>query len=153
MHMKSHLTRMLVIAAIGLFTVCASATPASAQNAFQGAFTLPSEVRWQDANLPAGDYTFSLKSAAVPAQILVKGPNASAFILTAATDKRAAGEQSFLTVERRGGTRFVREMYLAALGLHLRYKAPRIPKDEQQLAQGPGTTEQVFIATNKYAHK
>jgi hypothetical protein len=146
--MKSHLTRMLAIAAIGLFTVCASATPASAQAAFKGAFTLPSEVRWQGKNLPAGDYTFSLKSASLPAQLFVKGPKGGTFILTAATDDRAAGEQSFLTVERRGTTSFIREMYLAGLGLHLRYNAPRTPKDEQPLAQGPATTERVLIAAN-----
>lgn len=151
--MKSHLTRMLAIAAIGLFTVCASATPASAQNALQGAFKLPSDVRWQGTNLPAGDYTFSLKSAAVPARIVVEGPNGGAFIITAATSKRPSGEQSFLILERHGATRFVREMYLADLNLHLRYSAPRIPKDEQQLAQGPASTEQVLIATAKYTQK
>jgi hypothetical protein len=152
--MKSPLTRMLAIAAIGIFTVCASATPASAQSAFKGAFTLPSEVRWQGKNLPAGDYTFSLKSATVPAQLLVEGPNGAAFILTSATDDRAAGEQSFLTIERHGSTRFIREMYLAAISLHLRYSAPRIPKDEQRLAQGPATNERVLIAANNtYTHK
>jgi hypothetical protein len=151
--MKSHLTRMLAIAAIGLFTVFASATPASAQVAFKGAFTLPSEVRWQGKNLPAGDYTFSMKSATVPNQLFVKGPNGGTFILTSATDDRAAGEQSFLTVERHGGTSFIREMYLAGLSLHLRYSAPRTPKNEQRLAQGPVTTERVLIAANTYSHK
>jgi hypothetical protein len=151
--MRSHLTRMLAIAAIGLFAVCVSATPASAQNAFKGAFTLPSEVRWQGTNLPAGDYTFTLKSTAVPAQLLLKGPNGSAFILTTTTDDRGAGDRSFLTVERQGVTRFVREVYLAGLNLHLCYQAPRIPKDEQQLAQGPATTEQVLISSTKYIHK
>ncbi len=151
--MKSHLTRMLAIAAIGLFTVCASATPASAQSAFKGTFTLPSEVRWQGATLPAGDYTFSLKSAALPAQLLLQGPNGFAFIFTSVTDDRAAGQQSFLTVERRGATRFISEMYLAGMSLHLRYNAPKIPKDEQQLAQGPASTEQVLIAANKFVRK
>jgi hypothetical protein len=151
--MRSRLTRILVIVSIGLFTACASATPASAQNAFQGAFTLPTDVRWQGNDLPAGPYTFSLKSAAIPAHIVAKGPNGATFILTCATDERASGEQSFLILERHGVTRFVREIYLAGLNLHLRYSVPRIPKDERQIAQGPATTEQVLIATTKYIHK
>jgi hypothetical protein len=152
--MKSHLTRMLAITAIGLFTVCASATPASAQVAFKGAFTLPSEVRWQGKNLPAGDYTFSLKSVALPAQLVVTGANGnSVFIITSATDDRSNGEQSFLIVERHGATSFIREMYLAGLAMDLHYSAPRIPKNEQRLAQGPVTTERVLIAANTYSHK
>jgi hypothetical protein len=153
--MKSYLTRMLAIAAIGLFTVCASATPASAQQAFKGAFTLPNDVRWQGKDLPAGDYTFSLKSVAVPAQLVVTGANGnSMFIITCATDDRIKGEQSFLTVERHGATSFIRELYLAGLAMELRYDAPRIPKNEQRLAQGPVTTERVLIAANNtYSHK
>jgi hypothetical protein len=152
--MKSHLTRMLAIAAIGLFTVCASATPASAQ-AFKGAFTLPTDVRWQGTNLPAGDYTFSLKSVALPAQLVVTGANGnSVFIITCATDDRIKGEQSFLTVERHGATSFIRELYLAGLAMDLRYGAPRMTKDEQRIAQGPVTTERVLIASNNtYSHK
>jgi len=152
--MKSHLSRILAIAVIGALAACASATPASAQSAFQGAFTLPDDVRWQGKNLPAGDYTFSLKSAALPAQLVVHGSGGSCFIVTSVTDDRATGERSFLIVERHGVTSFIREMYLADLALHLRYEAPRIPKDEKQLVQGPATSEKVFIASNNsYTHK
>jgi hypothetical protein len=147
--MKSNFSRTLTIVAIGLIALCASAIPASAQNAFQGNFTLPNDVRWGNAKLPAGDYTFSMQSAAVPAQIIVQGPNGGAFILTSATDVRDSGESSNLTIVRRGATRFVREMYLADLGLHLRYSAPSLPKNERQLVQGPASTEQVLIAMAK----
>ena len=51
--MKSLRNRMLFIAAFALAAVCASAIPVSAQNAFQGSFTLPHEVQWQNATLPA----------------------------------------------------------------------------------------------------
>jgi hypothetical protein len=151
--MKS-LIRMFAAAAIAAIAIAASATPASAQNAFQGSFTLPSDVRWQGAMLPAGDYTFTMQSAGIPAKIIVRGPNHSvAFVLTAATSKRVTGQGSCLLIERRGGSGFVRELYLADSGLHLRYAVPKIPKNEQQLAQGPVTTEQVLVATNNYIHK
>lgn len=147
--MKSYMSRMLAIAAIGLFAVCASATPASAQGVFKGHFTLPSDVRWQGANLPAGEYTFSLKSASAPAQLTVTGANGnSVFIVTGATDGRMPGRESFLVIERKGASQFVSELYLAGITLDLRYGVPRTDKGEQQLAQGPVTTERVLIAAN-----
>jgi hypothetical protein len=154
MQMKSQLSRILAIAAIGLFAVCASATPASAQAAFKGAFTLPSDVRWQGKNLPAGDYTFTLKSVAVPARLTVTGANGdTVFIITAVTSERMVGEKSFLTVEHQGGSNFIRDLYLAGLDLDLRYRVPRTPKSEQRIAQGPATTERILIAANTSSNK
>jgi hypothetical protein len=150
--MKS-LVRIFAAAAIAAIAICASATPAAAQNAFQGSFTLPSDVRWQGAMLPAGDYTFTMKSAAVPAQIIVKGSNGNAaFVVTVATNTRVTGQGSCLVIEDRGGNGFVSELYLADIGLHLRYGVPKIPKSERQLAEGPGYTEPVLVAVN-HTHK
>lgn len=146
--MKTNVIRVFAALAVGLIAVCASATPAAAQDVAKGSFTLPNDVRWQNASLPAGDYTFSVKSTAAPAQIILQGPSGPAMIMTISTSDRKAGDRSFLTVEHRGGRRFVREMYLAAIGLHLRYAVPEIPKHERELAQGPATTEQVLIAMN-----
>jgi hypothetical protein len=147
--MKSNFSRILAIATLGLIAVCASPNPASAQAAFKGSFTLPEDVRWGNASLPAGDYTFVLKSNSLPAQIVLQGPNGSVFIQTGATDKRNDGESSNMTIERRGNTRFVHDLYLADLGMHLRYSVPSLPKNERMLAQGPASTEQVLIAMAK----
>src|ERR1700740_1733354 len=54
--MKSNRIRIFAYAVLGLFAICASARPAAAQ-AFKGSFTLPAEVRWQSAALPARDST------------------------------------------------------------------------------------------------
>jgi hypothetical protein len=147
--MKTNISRILTIAAIALVTICASATPASAQAAFRGNFTLPNDVRWAGAVLPAGDYKFDLKSVGLPARITLWGPNGGAFVTTSATDQKNDGDMSVITIQRRGGMRFVSDIYLADLGLHLHYKAPSIPKSEQELAQGPASTEQVLIAMAK----
>ena len=64
--MKTKFTRIIAIATFGLIAICASASSASAQNAFQGKFTLPNDVRWANATLPAGDYSFSLSSRQCP---------------------------------------------------------------------------------------
>jgi hypothetical protein len=147
--MKAQISRIFAIAAVGLFAVCVSASPASAQNAAQGRFTLSHEVRWQGAALPAGDYTFAMESTARPNKMIVTGPNGSVFELSKAISDRTTGQPSCLTLERRGGTSFVRELYLADLGMHFSYSVPEIPKNERQLAQGPASTEQVLVAMAK----
>ena len=86
--MKANFTRILAIAALGLIAATVSAMPASAQAAFKGSFTLTSDVRWGQANLPAGDYTFTLESSAMPARIVVRGANGSQFVLTSWTDEQ-----------------------------------------------------------------
>ena len=144
--MKSLRNRMLVIASFALAAVSASAIPAAAQDVCRGSFTLPREVRWQNATLPAGDYTFSLSSTTISGRVFLQGPNGGAFILTSVTDKRNEGDSSKLTIEHRGGISFVRSMYLADLGVELTYPAPKTPKKDVELAKGPVSTEQVLIA-------
>ena len=144
--MKTKLTRIAAIATFGLVAICASASSASAQNAFQGKFTLHNEVRWANASLPAGNYTFSLDSTTMPGRVLLRGPHGGAFILTSVVDERHEGDSSRLTIEHRGGLSFVRSMYLADLGVELTYPAPKTPKKDVDLAKGPVSTEQVLIA-------
>ncbi len=142
--MKNTFRRILTVVSIGLIALCVSPKPAAAQDAMKGSFTLPNDVRWSGTLLSAGDYTFSLKSMSIPAQILVHGPNGNAFVLTSAVSDRVIDRASSMTIERRGDTRFVSELYLADLGIELRYSAPKLPDNE--IAQGLRTTEQVLVA-------
>ena len=144
--MKTNFNRIVVVATLVLIAICASARSASAQNAYQGKFTLPNDVRWANATLPAGDYTFSLSSTTMSGRVFLQGPNGGAFILTSATDQRNEGDSSKLTIEHRGGISFVRSMYLADLGVELTYRAPGLPKKDVELAKGPASIEQVLIA-------
>ena len=144
--MKTKFTRIIAIVTFGLIAICTSASSASAQNPFQGKFTLPNDVRWGNASLPAGDYTFSLSSTTMSGRVFLQGPNGGAFILTSVIDERNEGDSSKLTIEHRGGTNFVRSMYLADLGVELTYRAPKTPKQDVVLAQGPASIEQILIA-------
>lgn len=146
--MKSNFKRILTIAALGLIAVCASANPASAQDVFKGSFTLPNDVRWANANLPAGDYTFTLKSVALPTRIIVTGPNGSQFVMTSSMDQKFSDAPSNLKIERRNGESYVSEIYLADLHIQLNYHERGLPKGKE-LAMGPVTTEQVLIASAK----
>jgi hypothetical protein len=144
--MTSLRNRTLTIAAFGLATICATAIPAAAQNVIRGSFTLPGEVRWQGTTLPAGDYTFSMQSVATPCMITLEGPKGGSFVFALASDEDKISNRSALIIEHRGGMRFVRELYLAQIGLHLQYSVPKVPKNEALLARGPATTEQVLVS-------
>ena len=144
--MKTKFTRIVAIATFALIAICASASSVSAQNVFQGKFTLPNDVRWAGASLPAGDYTFSLNSTTKSGRVFLHGPDGGAFISASMTDNRNAGDSSKLTIEHRGGISFVRSMYLADLGVELAYRAPETPKKDVELAKAPVSTEQVLIA-------
>jgi hypothetical protein len=135
---------MLVVASVALAAIFASATPAAAQKAFKGSFTLTHEVRWQNAMLPAGDYTFEMKSISGPSLITLKGPNGSRFIPALVMSEKIS-EQSMLVIETRGSISAVTELRLSSVGRSLRYAAPKAPKDVE-LAQGPVTREQVLVA-------
>jgi hypothetical protein len=65
-------------------------------------------------------------------------------ILTSATSRKESDASSSITIERRGGMRVVSDLYLAELGVHLRYATPKLPHNE--IAQGPSSTEQVLVA-------
>ena len=142
--MKSFKNRVLAIAAVGLFAICANAIPAAAQDVCAGSFTLQQEVRWQGATFPAGDYTFSMESVASH-RITLHGPNGFASVSGYVGDRGNISDRSVMTIEHRGGTSVVRELYLAPIGLRLKYSVPKRQKD-QELAQAPATTEQVLVA-------
>ena len=142
--MTSFRNRMLVIAISALAAIVASASPAAAQNVVQGSFTLSHQVRWQNVTLPAGDYTFEMKSLSAQSNIIVSGPNGRSFI-TALVANEKNWDQSILIVETRGSVSAVTELRLSAIGRTLRYAAPKAPKDVE-LAQGPVTREQVLVA-------
>jgi len=144
--MTSLRNRVLAIAAFGLATIFASAIPAAAQNVIQGSFTLPEEVRWQGSTLPAGDYTFSIKSVSAPSVIRLDGPNGGAFLAAIATDQLNPSNHSVLIVEHRGDMRVVRELDLPQIGLRFQYPEPKASKDEKLLAQGPVTKEEVLVS-------
>jgi hypothetical protein len=145
--MKSLRNRVLIIAAVALPVVCASAVPASAQLVCKGSFTLSQEVHWQTATLPPGDYTFEMQSLASPYRIILKGPNGSSFISAVVANEEADNDQSMLVVEHRGGRSTISELRLSTIGRTLRYAVPKAPK-ETELAQDPVTTEHILVAVN-----
>jgi hypothetical protein len=146
--MKTNRIRILVMASLALLAASACANPAAAQISApcKGTFTLPQEVRWQGRVLPAGDYSFVLQSASLPALIELRGPSGVDVLMTAGLSNDNKTEQSFLTIERRGDFGYVRELYLAPLGVHFNYSVPKVSREEL-LAKGPVSTERVLVSS------
>jgi len=105
--MKKQITHFVAIAVLALVTFFAIPNRVQAAPAFKGQFTLTSDVVWNGTELPAGNYEFTLDSTAMPAKILLHGPNGYMFVLTSAVSGKAQGESSNMTVERRNGTRYI----------------------------------------------
>ena len=141
--MKISLNRLFATAALGLLSVAASALPVAAQGRFEGHFTLPCEVRWQNATLPAGDYTFTLPSVSYQSAMVVSGPEGSIFEIPREVSTRLVDGRNVLILEQHDGTYFVREMDLS-VG-QLKYRMPKTFESEKLLAK-TAAPQQIIIA-------
>jgi hypothetical protein len=146
--MKTKLNHLLAIAALGLFSVAAYAPPAAAQDAAVGRFTLTHEVRWQNATLPAGDYTFALPSATTRSAMIVRGPNGTVFELGNVISNNESTAPSALLLEMRGDTLYISELDLNGVGVQIRYNVPKESQRDKLLAR-VNPTERVLIAMAK----
>jgi len=143
--MKSFRNRILAITALSFGLFAASAITASAQApVYKGSFTLPVAADWQGSKLPAGNYTFSIKSMIFPVQLRIEGEDGAVYVGAVGTSKRDSGEKSFLLLEERGDRQFVRELYLAPAGVHIRYYVPK-ETQEERLAKGPSKGDRIQV--------
>jgi len=93
---------------------------AAGEPALQGKFSLPSAIRWGQATLPAGDYSFTLDHAYPGSVVAVfRGTKCVARIQTPGIDYIKSG-RSEMVME--GG--IVREVSLPQIGVMLHYPAP-----------------------------
>ncbi|PYU35027.1 MAG: hypothetical protein DMG31_04785 [Acidobacteria bacterium] len=136
--------RLLVIAAL---TTCAFAAAANAQASFTGKFTLPYEVRWGTAVLPAGDYSIRMESSSAPALVWSAGGENKMFTVTpiAANSEKGAA-RLYITFVR--GERRVRSLNLPELGRSLIYEP--LTKNEREILAQAGQVQAVpVIAARK----
>ena len=111
---------------------------ASAQTA-RGAFTLPHEVRWQNASVPAGEYEFSL-DAKGPSQLMMlrqrDGGHVSFMLLVSNTGPALTGDTDRLVLISREGKSFVQAMTLPYFGLTLHFAVPSESTDKEVALAG-----------------
>ena len=109
--------RLLVL---GVVAVGLHAKPATAQ-VFEGKFTLPSEVRWGLATLPAGQYSFTMDRANPVGLVRVyHGPRPVALILPQSFCEPNS-KRSAIVVE----AGIVRKLSLPQIGMDLSFAAHR----------------------------
>jgi hypothetical protein len=145
--MNSHTKYGLKIAAVLVLVAFALVPQGRAQqsSAFNGKFRLSEPVNWQGKTLPGGEYTFSVSSTSFPARLILHGPKGAVVIVASGRSDGFPVHHCTLTIELRGGTRFVRELSLNNPPMAFRYWVPSIPKNEP--AQQALRTERIPITS------
>ncbi len=113
--------KLIRVLALFLLALCLSPGVGSAQNAYQGKFTLPFAARWQGAVLPAGNYTLSMYSAAAPYTLELRGVRQHVMIMGVSGDPKPISEASQLTLLRSGSSYVVRSFQAGPIGLDIGY--------------------------------
>jgi hypothetical protein len=147
--MKSLRNRILTLVGVGLLSVGFGASASQAQDVYKGSFTLDRQIQWQNATMPAGQYTFTVESTTRSKPVRVTGPDGTIFQLPLVTEQTKVGDQSKLILERRGDNMCVREMDLAQVGLNIRYHMPKATDNDKLLAKANTGTQEVLIAMSK----
>ena len=112
--------RLIPVVFLAVLAMTVGAGPLCAEN-HKGSFTLPFEVRWGTAVLPAGDYTFTIDTDKGPNLATIRGDNGAAMIIANGKSDRQFSGRSSLVLARRGRTGVVRELHLAIPGLKPAY--------------------------------
>jgi hypothetical protein len=108
----------LTLCAVALLATSLFGSPANAQSDFHGKFTLPCEVRWGQAVLPAGDYTLTFLHGHMATMLVVREAKSGRTVAYESIDIREDGAtgESALFIGARGRQRVVSSLRLTELG-------------------------------------
>jgi hypothetical protein len=134
-----------VILTAGLCVAWANAQSGSGFLIYSGNFTLPHEVHWGKAVLPAGEYSIRMDSSRSPALVRSKDGKTTAFTPMPITNDGNKGPAALL-IAARGDDREVLYLNLPAIGSSLVYK--RLTQAEREVT---AKMEQVQVAPAKAA--
>lgn len=114
---------------------------ASAQEPAQGKFTLSHDVRWGNAQVPAGEYAFSFDPSSPRVLTLSKisGSSAGFLIMVPTTDESKSSDVSRILLENTGSGSYVSVMQLPQFGITLEFAVPAHPTGKQ-IAKAATTT-------------
>ena len=116
-------------------------SPASAQEAARGKFTLTHDVYWGNAKVPAGDYKFSYDPDANARMLSLNklsGDRTGYLLIVASTEDAKASDLSRLILETKFGGSYVRAMQLPEFGMTLNFTVPS-RATERQIAKAATT--------------
>lgn len=137
----THATKAILFAGV-LMANLGFSIAASAQPAWQGKFTLPYEVHWNHAVLPAGNYTITMESKHAPAIIRTANGDRSFYTGVPAVVGSEAGGASLL-ITTRNGQHTVRSLNAPMLGTSFVFRA--IPKSEREALEANALLDSVPV--------
>ena len=133
-----NLTMAKVFAAALLAALLSVSVASAPSPIFQGKFSLPYEVRWGKAMLPAGEYWLRVDyvgpATIVTVQQAESGKTVAMVLSSSAEGDKNTKDGSALLIASRGGQRIVHSLKLAELGEVFIY--------DPALARGRGTIEE-----------
>ena len=138
-----HSTTVRLILGV-LIASCVFTSAANAQPIFVGKVTLPYEVHWNHAVLPAGEYSIRMDSRGTPAMLRSTSTDKLAYtaVPTIADGEKGA---AFLTVTMRGNERRVRSLNLPETAQSLIFE--RLTKTEREMFATAGQIDAVPVVT------
>jgi hypothetical protein len=126
--MKKTSFTFLKLALAAAIAICLSVTSASAQS-LKAAFTLPYEVHWGMAVLPAGSYTITFDSPSGPAIVRTRTGGSGVLLMPVTTDQAMNDQPDGLIVTTTENGHIVRYLNLreanVSIGYHLFTRSER----------------------------
>ena len=121
------------------------------QNIYQGKFTLPVETHWGSATLPAGDYTFTVGSAAAEYRLYIHGQRSN-FIIPTVTAENATPQRTQLNLVDIADAYPVETFDAPQLGLTFTYWTPKqkhMPSNVAHQKAAPQATPETQATENR----
>ena len=128
-----------------VIATCAFTAVANAQPSFIGKFTLPHEVRWGQATLPAGDYFIRMDPSGPVVVTEAKGDRTVFIKPPIVGDSEQGGR--YLTITNQGNERTVRSLNLPEIGKSVIF-AP-LSKGEREVLVQRHQIDSVRVVTAK----
>ena len=130
---------LMALVMAGLFVGVASAQD------FAGTFTLPCEVQWDQAVLPAGNYTITNNREHFAEYMTIRGEKGAVMVkyLSHSLDFERSGKNT-ITLVRRNGRAVVTSLRLGALGREFFYPQPK--SEHPVMAEGPVLIQRIPIS-------
>jgi len=127
---------------LALTTLSFAPCLARAQGPLQGRFTLPHDVHWQNAVVPAGDYQYSLSDGMEVLRLSkLSGPRTGFMFLVRETGETRPSDLNQLVLEKTPEGSYVSAMYLPELGMRLHFSVPLHAEKEVAKAAPPAAMQ------------
>ena len=129
----SSIRKCIYATLLALTTLSVAPSLASGQQAAQGKFTLPHDVHWENAVVPAGSYQFSVGSDTMKVLRLdkISGAHAGFMFLVRDEEPAKSADISRLLLDSTPTGSYVSSMQLPEFGMTLNFTVPASTAEKQ----------------------